>query len=76
MNWEARTRRRVTLLAAPVAIATGALALGCGIGLPNSSAPVAPAAASVDLRVHLVKKSDVSDWIQTQYFIISAVSRN
>ncbi len=65
MNWEARTRRRVTLLAAPVAIATGALALGCGIGLPNSSAPVAPAAASVDLRVHLVKKSDVSDWIQT-----------
>ncbi len=49
-------------------LGAGALA-GAGLAAcaPGGSAqgPASPAAQPVDLRVHLVKKSDVSDWIQT-----------
>ena len=46
------------------ALAGGAVAVACGVGGPAEQKPAA-AGRPVDLRVHLVKKSDVSDWIET-----------
>ena len=59
-----QTRRRA-IRQALAALGGGVLAQACGATVGPQSGGSNATQAPVDLRVHLVKKSDVSDWIQT-----------
>jgi multiple sugar transport system substrate-binding protein len=56
--------RRWALARGALAGLGGVLAVACGAAGPATDR-ASPGAQPVDLRVHLVKKSDVSDWSQT-----------